>query len=237
MWNLQELSTGIASLKNECDSLLWMLFCQELSMYVTVESLRGVPYRYLEKVGKLDTAPILRGNAGLYSNLRQFVNACSSQVLQDFTRYYLDNGHLVIGFCDGEYVNTLSYYDTVMDVSNVFISFYNRYLRDVIDYPTLLGYGFLRTVMVKDKKFYGIAGGEDQDYSRNNGRTVCTFKGQTITLEISQINVNRPDTTTIVDPSSCLYIIEQIIKIINYRYGNNTDEGDSSSTDQKVFYL
>ena len=32
------------------DETKWMLFCHELSLYVTVESLEGVPYNHLENV-------------------------------------------------------------------------------------------------------------------------------------------------------------------------------------------
>lgn len=33
------------------DEIRWMLFCEELSRYVTVESIAGVPYNHLENVG------------------------------------------------------------------------------------------------------------------------------------------------------------------------------------------
>jgi hypothetical protein len=45
------INNTVLELKNNCDSTEWMLFCQELSMYVTVESLRGGPYIRMETIG------------------------------------------------------------------------------------------------------------------------------------------------------------------------------------------
>ena len=41
----------IVTLKNNYDETTWMLFCQELSVYVTVESIIGGPWRRMENIG------------------------------------------------------------------------------------------------------------------------------------------------------------------------------------------
>ena len=43
----------IGTLKNDYDEATWMLFCQELSMYVTVESISGGPYRRMDNIGNV----------------------------------------------------------------------------------------------------------------------------------------------------------------------------------------
>ena len=97
------INNTVLELKNNCDSTEWMLFCQELSMYVTVESLRGGPYIRMETIGskrqssdytdfKLTSRSIREviGSYWIPQDKREYFNS----IYSGFIPYYLEHGHL-----------------------------------------------------------------------------------------------------------------------------------------------
>ena len=105
------LNQTVLELKNNSDSLTWMLFCQELSLYVTVESLHGVPYIRLESLGASVVSSEYSGafsSNSLASNtawIRAFHRVGESrgdtlakEKYLDFIKWYLKNGHLSFTF-------------------------------------------------------------------------------------------------------------------------------------------
>ena len=70
------------------------------------------------------------------------------------------------------------------------------------------------------------------------GRKVCTFKGVDIALNITGITeVNNRNKSIILDPQTALFILNQILKVLNYRYGRKTATYTEYQFGTEVRYL
>lgn len=238
----------IADLKNESEEALWMLFCRELSLYVTVESLAGGPYFRMETIGnkrKLRDFGDYDTNDNLSSSFWNYnidKEVLFKQIIREFTRYYLKHGHLNFGFTNNVFVPGMSYFDFIIDISNSFIEFFNKYGQRV-NVDELYRYGIIVKSLAASGQFY-----EDNqsltphDYSQYEGQRVLTFKGQDINLHIEQATVEHTETTLLLHHQIAMYILHKILKIINYRYRNEHTNNRGSqkaltSTYQAVCYL
>lgn len=236
----------ILSLKREFDRITWMLFCQELSMYVTVESLDGVPYNKLEEIGQLKPNHHYQHFDKQYAFYRADTIDFDNDIYKAFVAYYLEHGHLNLCYTGGEYRLGMSYYDFIIDISNTFIEFVNSD-------PLFSGYNIdalfeeeevLRKVVVADRKFYNTSATHSlTSLSRYIGREVLRFKGEIITLEIFEdADEEGPVPTTLLDAELAQIILQNILLVINYRYKNEYNyrkrgEEVPSPTYQNVRYL
>ena len=251
-WESPCLGTGpikgtIAELKNNNTEVTWMLFCQELSMYVTVESLTGVPYIKLEGVG---VSHRLSGFSGfsVCDNLDRFfgysdnaeVKATFYRRLKEFTLYYLEHGHFSLMYQDGVFKQGLSYFDYMMDISNAFIDWFNQ-TGDRNRLENLYSKGILIHAYAADGKFYDSRSTSEFDASTVEGTYILSFKGQPVNLHIEQTRESQMQGTTLLTQRIAMYILQNILKIINYRYKNeyNNRQGAESTapTYQAVYYL
>lgn len=239
------LNGTIATLKNDSDSLNWMLFCQELSLYVTVESIRGVPYIRLETVVIADTEYVLRGYE---SSLSHFVLITRSNyfdrflyqnAMKDFYLWYLDNGHLKINYKNGKYVQGMRYYDYMLDISNAFIQWYNEH-KKTDSYDWLFDKEILYKVKAIDGKFCRESSTRLEDSYRSFiGRYVLTFKGEEKHLVITDTPSARvSEDTLILNPDIALQMLKIILININLRYERKREEDSSTAnSDKKRFYI
>lgn len=239
------LNGTIATLKNDSDSLNWMLFCQELSLYVTVESIRGVPYIRLETVVLADTNDVLRGyesslsHYALVSKSNFFDRFLYQNAMKDFYLWYLDNGHLKINYKNGKYVQGMRYYDYMLDISNAFIQWYNEH-KKTDSYSWLFDKGILYKVKAIDGKFCRESNTRLEDSYRNFiGRYVLTFKGEEKHLVITDVPSARPsEDTLILNPDVALQMLKIILININLRYERKREEDSSTAnSDKKRFYI
>lgn len=233
----------IATLKNEYDEVTWMLFCQELSMYVTVESLAGVPWKYLEEIGNTDKL-LSHTDYTTDASKLLFLSLFSADKLKEFIKYYLEHGHLSLSFVNNKFTSGLPYYEYIIDVSNSFIDFYNKYLKlDERQLKSCYDKGLLYKSLVKNGKFYKNA--EDQARVQNldnyQNKPVLTFKGRMITTTIIDTDFTEATLTTIINNSFAMYVLDHILRTINFRYRNEYNkesrEADITSTYQRVCYI
>ena len=243
-WYSPCLGTGpirntIVELKNNNTEATWMLFCQELSMYVTVESLTGGPYRKLEEVGV---------SRPLY-NYREFSSKTSLSYynegdfydrLKQFILYYLEHGHLTFVYQNGMFKQGFSYFDYMIDISNSFIEWFNQN-GNAERLAKLYRKKELIKAYAADGKFYECTSVSEFDSSQVEGTTVLRFKNQDIGLRILQVRQSQMEETTLLCQDIAMYILQNILKIINYRYRNeyNNRQGaeNSAPTYQTVYYL
>ena len=70
---------------------------------------------------------------------------------------------------------------------------------------------------------------------------ILSFKGQPVNLHIEQTRESQMQGTTLLTQRIAMYILQNILKIINYRYKNeyNNRQGAESTapTYQAVYYL
>jgi hypothetical protein len=229
-----------------------MLFCQELSLYVTVESLRGGPYFRMETIGSRRLLP----NYGEYSlHYKRIQNLswplCSDStetkdILTLFIPYYLSHGHLAFSHKNGMFVQGMPYFDYIIDVSNAFIEFFNAHAKDFRDRlkKKLFEWNFLNEALIADNRFYKVEERvESTDCSLFEGRSMFRFKGEIKHLHIiREENHTELEKTIVINHSVAMYILQNILKVINYRYKNEYNRKQSSgeaasSTYQTVCYI
>lgn len=214
----------IATLKNEGDEVTWMLYCEELAMYVTVESLKGGPWKRLESVGSASKLTDYSGYDFGRCNIDRFLRVYSLEQLKCFIKYYLEHGHLSLGFRSGEFVCSMPYYDYIIDVSNSFIDYYNEYLKATEESKNrCFLHRILYNAVVINGKFYKHDTNENisiLNFERDCGKQVLTFKGKEVKLNIIKERQSEATLTTVVDHYLAMYILHQILRTINYRYRN-----------------
>lgn len=248
-WDFPCLGRGpikktILDLHTSNEEALWLLFCQELSMYVTVESLTGGPYFRLESVGKGSILSQYE-NYSLELYTRYSENPENLKIISDFTKYYVDHGNLSFSFKEGSFIAGMSFYDFIIDISNSFIEWYNSLEEKPIEKETFLA-RFLTKAAVSGRKFYTTGRNfSTVDYSSLEGTELFTFKSNPIKLHIeAPINQNNEiHEVLLLDKGAAMQILNNILSLINYRYENKhtkefrRTQKNSSSISTKVCYL
>lgn len=228
------------------DEIEWMLFCEELSRYVHVESLAGVPYNRLENIHQ----NALLSSFGTYNedygiSVDKFKIAFSSEILKNFILYYLQNGHLSINYQDHAFCTGMPYFDYIIDVSNSFIEFFNANFNDPAIAEECFNRKILLHAIAAGGKFYDPNLRDDSYTSGYIGQKICTFKGRDITLNILDTQDEESQQTTVMNHGLAMYILNNIIKIINYHYTNEYTrqhcQGSTATlpatTSQRVYYI
>ena len=245
------INNTIMDLKNGFDELIWMLFCQELSLYVTVESLKGGPHFRMEQIGSRRE---LYGYSeykdgytltAIYSNHRIMETEridYFNNILSDFILYYLQYGHLSVNYKNGMFEAGMTYFDYMIDVSNAFIDFFNQFGNSE-SLGRLHHDKFIVKALAADNRFYDP---DDRGYHRNSlqdeGNDMFIFKGEMKHLHIEQEEESETTVTTLLANDIAMYILSNVLKIINYRYRNehNNKSGSeraSATTYKAVCYL
>lgn len=237
----------ITTLKTSNDEIDWMLFCQELSVYVTVESLAGVPYRHLEEIGIVKPLSDYTGfNDNYYTpTSKLFKEIFGKDTLKEFIIWYLNKGHLTFCFKGNKFFIGQSYYEYMIDISNSFIEYFNTYLSTHYNYVEILFKNeILQRCVVVDRKFCKIGtSSEMSDVSRYKGQFVCMFKGHEVKCNIIEASNTIPQQTIIMHQSLAMFILKRILKIINYHYHNeynnsgSTTAEDSTTSNKRCFYI
>lgn len=237
----------INNLKMQFDEAFWMLFCQELSLYVTVESLTGVPYHKLEEVGMHHSSGI---NDYSYSGTPRYDICRLFDIgwIRRFVKYYLEHGHLAISYSKCYTVGT-SFQKFMIDISNSFIEYYNQC---ITDHTAQYSLSDLQSKSILSEYYY--VQGEfrlprrRRDVSDNfTGRPICRFKGNIVYGRIlgadSQENEEH---LLLLNESLAMYCLEQILQIINFNYTNKhdsinntrgTEDAETSNPHEKIIYL
>jgi len=236
----------IIDLKATNEEALWMLFCQELAQYVTVESLTGGPYRKLEFIGfdrrgkvpceyqtrtPKEILEILgRGRPEEISRVKE--------ILSNFMEYYASLSPLPVSYIQGKYICTWSFYDYLVNVSNAFIDWINQH-GNMDDVDILTRTSCIKTVECGEGGFYetgGIIGRQ----GIVEGVEILKFKGESKRLHVLADDEADTSCATILNPGIANFIINRIFNIINYHYGH-TEDSDSrettTETSKKVYYL
>lgn len=239
---LSPIKNTILHLKSNNELIEWMMFCQELSLCVTVESVAGGPWIGLETVG----AKVMLQHQ-YYDDSSCFCSTFFAKYhveIIDFVKYYLEHGHLSLSYKDGFFCCGMPFHDFVIDMSNSFIEWFNNncnaYQRD-----SLFSEKMLLEVIVMDGCFYEYNSYNTLDVARYGGKDLgFTFKGNRVCLHIErdmeEENVNY---ATILNPLEASGILNIILRIINFNYhdSNNIRIGEheeiSPAAYQAVCYI
>lgn len=235
------INTTISTLNRDYDEDMWNMFCLELSKYVTVESITGRPYYYLEKIG---TGSMEVGMSRFmpYLDMGYYSNVVSRGKIREFVKKFVNAKKLKFNYVNGCYSIGMTLPEYMILVSNEFISWYNdqfnkNEIASTFDY--LKNSGLVKECIIDNGKIYY----EDGRISVNNiseyiGKKVCIFKGREVTLDITDIaEVRNENKSIILNTRFALYILNIILKVLNYRYGRETAIHEDTQFGTEVRYL
>jgi len=215
------ISNTISSLRERFDKSLWLLFCIELNTYVQVESLEGVPYHRLEEIGMLGEP--LRYFAYTrtkimesYNNPWEGAEECNTR---NFIKHYITFGHLKFNYVNGCYGLGMNYVDFMVDISNSFIDYVNKYGTEKL-VQRLFEKGLIKKVVVANGGICPLSS-SDNDINNVEGSFVCMFKGHPITLHIEKNEKDDCHYTTIISESLSAWFLYLILLSVNYNYKDN----------------
>lgn len=241
------INNTICSLARDFDEDLWKLFCLEMDKFVQVESVSGVPYHRLESLVEGGMRNVSEIGTSLYLRSSVYTlpihNNFSIAYLADFTKYLIDSNILKFTYATNEYALAMSPVETIIKVSNCFIKWYNKKFDKgeiQIPYNRLLSKGILCSCIFSNDKLFRPYGRSTLDFTSLIGKKVCVFKGNVITLNITDAPIERNDNQVVIlDVRVIEYILTKILNVINYRYGNtrNKDNSSTSSTSEKIHFL
>ena len=241
---------GTSPIRQTCATLndgfseeFWNLFCRELSLYVTRESLEGVPYRHLEHVGIKN---------GKWSKMDLEPNFCSTHFFEDpvitpFIRGILKDMPFRFNYVNGSYGVAMSPFEWHIAISNKFIEWYNsrdKEFRERVNYRD-----YMIEVKIEGFSIYWQIDSpfrNNSDFSKFIGQRVCTFKGEEVSLSITGIDQHLKDEniTLVLNPEFCQHILAYILKIVNFGYGNSNKPYNTSvrstlttTINQTIYYL
>lgn len=231
----------ITALNRDYDEDMWNMFCLELSKYVTVESIAGTPYNYLEKLGTRNM------EAGIdrfitYLQPHYYGDVLSTDKLRDFVRQFINTKKLKFNYVNGSYSIGMSLPEYIILISNEFISWYNGLFNkgEVTNtFDNLKTRGLLGECIIDNGKIYYEAGRINVNYYLGYiGKKVCIFKGREVTIDITDIaEVRNENKSIILNTHTALYILAIILKVLNYRYGRSKATHGSNQLCTEVRYL
>lgn len=231
----------ITALNRDYDEDMWNMFCLELSKYVTVESIAGTPYNYLERLGTSDMETGI-DRFVTYLQPHYYGDTLSTDKLRDFVRHFINTKKLKFNYVNGSYSIGMSLPEYIILISNEFISWYNDLFNkgEVTNtFDNLKTRGLLRECIIDNGKVYYETGRTNvNNYLGYIGKKVCMFKGREITISITDIaEVRNENKSIILNTQTALYILNIILKVLNYRYGRETDATEGNQLGTEVRYL
>lgn len=231
----------ISALNRDYDEDIWNMFCLELSKYVTVESIAGVPYHRLEELGTENMeVGIDRFITYLFPNY--CINNIPSDKFKEFVRYFINSKKLKFNYVNGSYSIGMSLIEFIVLISNEFIKWYNDQFNKkevTVGFADLKRLGILKECIISNGKIYYDEGRNNiNNYAQYIGKKVCMFKGREITVDITDIvEVRNENKSIILDTQTALYILTTILKVLNYRYGRNKAIHEGNQLGTEVRYL
>lgn len=231
----------ISALNRDYDEDMWNMFCLELSKYVTVESVAGGPYNYLEKLGTSDME-VGVDRFITYLSPSYYESVITPDKFREFVRYFISSKKLKFNYVNGSYSIGMSLIEFIVLISNEFIKWYNDQFNKgeiTAKFAELKRKGILKECIIDNGKIYYETGRTNvNNYLGYIGKKVCMFKGREITISITDIaEVGNENKSIILNTQTALYILNIILKVLNYRYGRNKATHESNQLGTEVRYL
>lgn len=241
------INSTLSTLAIGYDEAIWQLLCLELDRYVRVESIDGVPYHRLENI----PAPEMEDAKDKFSmqSLRGVVHYSSifgREQFKLFIKYLLETKKIRFNYSNGSYGIGMSFIDTVVLISNEFISWYNtEYNKHTFDlsYHDLVDIDVIKECIITNGKIYiprAVRRGSSDDYQRYVGKKICTFKGREITLTIDEVLSSEEESlnrTRILNLQYIEAIVCSILRILNYGYGREERSETSTGVSPQTRYI
>ena len=219
----------------------WNMFCLELSKYVTVESITGKPYHYLEKLGTKDMDEGLP-NFITFLSVNYYEPYLGRDELKEFVRYFINLKKLKFNYVNGSFSIGMSFIEFIVLISNEFIKWYNdQFNKGEVsgEFKKLKEWKIIEECIINNGKiYYTKYVNNAENCAQYIGKRVCVFKGKEITINITNIdNVNNENKSVILNTRIALYILTMVLKVLNYRYGRSKAIHGDTQVGTEVRYL
>lgn len=233
------IKNTLATLAVGYDEAMWQLFCLELDKYVRVESISGVPYKYLEKISNRNGMTIGASTFTMRASYNRYTSGFTKDNMKDFVVYLIEKGKLRFNFINGNYGLAMSYIDYMILISNEFIEWYNhRFNQHIVtsNYAQLLSSRVLKECIIDNGKilYFTDNTASNRDYLSYEGRGVCMFKGKPVNIHIVDDNGSTENKVVLINSEIAETIAKAILETVNYKYGRKEEReeaGASSPTD------
>ena len=233
------IKNTLATLAIGYDEAMWQLFCLELDKYVRVESISGVPYKYLEKISNSEGMTIGASTFTMKASYNRYTSRFTKDNMKDFVVYLIEKGKLKFNFINGNYGLAMSYIDYMILISNEFIEWYNhRFNQHIVtsSYAQLISSGILKECIIDNGRILYFTGNTapNRDYLDYEGRGVCMFKGKPVNIHIVDDNRGPENKVVLINSEIAETIAKAILETVNYKYGRKEEReeaGASSPTD------
>ena len=231
------LVTTTHTLKNSYDLDIWRLFCIELDEYLKVESVAGVPYIRMNRVGNNDNLYNYNITNNGYYNIQYIIHNCSS-LFKDFLKFFIQkicSNDCYFSFRDKDIHLAISNEQFAIVISKYFIEYCNyRNEYNEIDIDSIIS-----RFMVKVQrdvsgtlKYFIQPNSSNYTNESSSDTKALTFKGQDKYVEID-VKVETPQNKEIylLNPELVSQVLNYLLKIVNY---GNTEE---FTTNSKIPYF
>ena len=204
---------------------IWNLYIWELDKYVHVESVTGVPYRRIRNIGITNNNSCILRDFHVVCSSSDLDSAIPKSIIKEIADILLRNKVFSFNYCMGHYSLGMPFVNAVMEASNTFIEYYNSHHEFRSKYPKdyLFTKSILQTLMLKGNILYS-----PESYSvpleAVANTELFTFKGHTVRLAVKDLNIEyTAGEVTIVNIEILSYILYNILKYINVKYGRTKD--------------
>lgn len=219
---------------------IWKLFCLELSKYVTVESISGTPYNYLEQIDKhREVEYSLDDSTSIFISESAYKANNRSPKFNEFVKYFLSKKLLKFNYVNGCYSLGMSYTQYLILISNCYIEWFNKNLSKFKNLSNAelayLSDSVLTKCTFKQGKLFHLTERSGSiNYSAYQDKKLFTFKNRDIRLKITEIDKEEDiKYVKILYPSKASYILYKVLQIVNDKYGRETgsqEHKDSTKT-------
>lgn len=203
----------------------WMLFCYELSKFVTVESLSGGPYRRLETITnsteKMDHIGYKRGQR-------------LPKLIINFAKHLILSRKLKFAYRNGSYVLGMTSAECMILVSNEFINWCNKLSDAEGEQKKYVRRHHMELGVVSKGHIYNTLRSPSslEDVSEHIGKPVCTFKGRKIKLRITGGISVASAQSLFLSKNVISEILSVILEVINLKYGKNEQQCENSGSEE-----
>lgn len=244
------INDTILTLVGNADLSMWMLFCRELDMYVTVESLSGIPYRHLERI--TGTRKLKKCSSVFRPTFPNYpitsTIALSSDEISNFIKYVIDKNVIKFTYSNGSYNLAMSYLNYILSISNSFIEYVNTKLErtpEVLERFTqesLYRNNILIPHAIINNSLHEFTSSvSNTNYMEYNGRESITFKGNTLKLYIydDSQSENSNNEVLILNKDFCHCLLFHILTYLNIKHGkiNNSQSNPETGSFKECIIL
>ena len=215
------------SLSSDVNSDLWDLFCAELDRYVHVESIAGVPYRHLDRIGTGVMNEV--HYAGYRMTSFRYINANDNvkELFDTFFKYILVRKKMRFGFNEGMFISAYTNTQWILKLSNEFLKFFaimTSLGKTDVTQTELLREGILKDVKASNDKLYTLSPSRRgmSNYRGFIGLHVLYFKGEDIKTHVDEPVNFIENTYYVLSPVLALAFLDQCLNYLNiYEHEKN----------------